>query len=365
MKYRALVVEDSSDIAESVIDTLESLGHEHDWAKSQEEARQKIGAGGFSYVLLDLQIPVRFGRGLACIEYGEHLAREIHQCPAMQGVPIIVMTAYGKEGFEMAAPLCEHGVVDFINKPFPQTGRTLASVIQGALTRSSRKHQPAPQRRTPDKPFQGGDMVLYPDRVELCGVTVVSSGKSSQMWTILGALAQRVDGQRYKAWDGNALAKLVGTDGGQGSVAGSVRDFRRNVAEALGQELGIKVEREDVIETARAGYRLSARIVVKDLRRAAAPVAVPLSARDEDDDADKRRDQILSLLRAGERLRVPGFAEKMGCSFTTAKREVDALKAEGQIEFVGPAKTGFYRLVAADESAFNGSAGSGHRSARR
>jgi CheY-like chemotaxis protein len=342
MKYRALVVEDSSDIAESVVDTLESLGHEHDWAKSQEEARQKMDAGGFSYVLLDLQIPVRFGRGLACIEYGEHLAREIHQCPAMQGVPIIVMTAYGKEGFEMAAPLCEHGVVDFINKPFPRTGRTLASVIQGALTRSS-KHQPAPKRLTPDKPFQGGEMVLYPDRVELCGVTVVSSGKSSQMWTILGALAQRVEGQRYKAWDGNALAKLVGSDGGQGSVAGSVRDFRRNVAEALGQELGIKVEREDVIETARAGYRLSARIVVKDLRHAAASVRLPAGG--EDDDSAKRRDQILSFLRAGERLRVPGLAEKMGCSFTTAKREVDALKAEGQIEFVGAARTGCYQLV--------------------
>ncbi len=346
MKYRALVVEDSSDIAESVIDTLESLGHEHDWAKSQEEARQKMGAGGFSYVLLDLQIPVRFGRGLACIEYGEHLAREIHQCQAMQGVPIIVMTAYGKEGFEMAAPLCEHGVVDFINKPFPRTGRTLASVIQGALARSSRKHQPAPQRLKPEKPFGGGEMVLYPDRVKLCGVTVVSSGKSSRMWAILGALSQRLDGGRYKAWDGNALAKLVGTDGGQGSVAGSVRDFRRHVAEELGRELGLKVERDDVIETAKAGYRLNGRIVVKDLRRAPAPATASLPIGDEDDDAARRREQILSFLRAGERLRVPGIAEKIGCSFATAKREVDALKAEGQIEFVGPAKTGHYRIAA-------------------
>jgi len=61
MKYHALIVEDSSDIAESVIDTLESLGHEHVWARSQEEARQKIAAGGFAYVLLDLQIPVAVG----------------------------------------------------------------------------------------------------------------------------------------------------------------------------------------------------------------------------------------------------------------------------------------------------------------
>lgn len=347
MKYRALVVEDSSDIAESVVDTLESLGHEHDWVKSQEEARQKMGVGGFSYVLLDLQIPVRFGRGLACIEYGEHLAREIHQCPAMQGVPIIVMTAYGKEGFEMAAPLCEHGVVDFINKPFPQTGRTLASVIQCALTRSSRKHQPLPQRLKPEKPFGGGEMVLYPDRVELCGVTVISSGKAGHMWTILGALTQRADGGRYRALDGNTLAKLVGTDGGQGSVAGSVRDFRRNVADALGQELGLKVERDDVLETCKTGYRLNARITVKDLRHAAPPMAVLESGGGVDDDTTRRRDQIMALLRAGERLRVPGLADKIGCSFTTAKREVDALKSEGRIEFVGPSKTGHYRIAAA------------------
>lgn len=353
MKHRALVVEDSADIAESVTDTLESLGHEHDWAKSQEEARPKIAVGGFHYVLLDLQIPVRFGRGLACIEYGEHLAREIHQCPSMQGVPIIVMTAYGKEGLEMAAPLCEHGVVDFINKPFPRTGRTLASVIQSVLERTARRRdRGAGKHLKPEKPFQGGELVLYPDRAELCGVSVVANSKSCQMWTILGALTQRLDNGRYKALDGNALARLVDGDGGQGSVAGSVRDFRRHVAEELGRELGLKVERDDVVETSQSGYRLNARIVVKDLRRAGANLPMHATIPDgpahagADEPTNERRAQILALVRAGERLRVPDFAEKVGCSFTTAKREVDALKAEGQIEFIGPAKTGYYKLVA-------------------
>jgi len=205
MKHRALVVEDDTDIAESVTDTLDSLGHEYLWVKSQEEARQQIGDGGFTYVLLDLQIPVRFGRGLACIEYGEHLAREMYESSTMPGVPIIVMTAYGKEGLEIAAPLCEHGVVDFINKPFPRTGRTLASVIQSVLDRTCRKREGASYRHLkPEKPFQGGELVFYPDRVELCGVTVVSSGRSCQMWTILAALTQRLDERRYKALPGSA-----------------------------------------------------------------------------------------------------------------------------------------------------------------
>ena len=377
MKHRALIVDDDPDIAESVAETLDSLGHEHVWVKSQEEARQQIADGGFTYVLLDLQIPVRFGRGLACIEYGEHLAREMCQSPTMHGIPIIVMTAYGKEGLEIAAPLCEHGVIDFINKPFPRTGRTLASLIHSVLERTCRKREGAGHEHLkPEKPFQGGELVFHKDRVELCGVTVVSAGRSCQMWTILEALTQRLDERRYKALPGSALAVLVDGFGGQGSVAGSVRDFRRHVAEQLGRELGLKVQPDDVIETAKAGYRLNARIVVRDLRntrtdplknarpngsheRANAGSGERVTRADgrantgsrervdaePDDPANEKREQILALIRSGARLRVPGFAERLRCSYATAKRDVDALKAEGRIEFVGPTKTGYYALA--------------------
>ncbi len=354
MKHCALVIEDNADIAESVADTLESLGHEYVWVKSQEEARQHLDDGRFTYVLLDLQIPVRFGRGLPCIEYGEHLAMEIHQSPAMQGVPIIVMTAYGKEGLEIAAPLCEHGVVDFINKPFPRTGRTLASVIQSVLDRTRRKRErTSPKHLKPEKPFRGGELVFYPDRIELCEVPVVSSSKSCQMSAILDTLKQRLDERRYKAFPGGGLASKVGSGGGQNSVAGSIRDFRRYIAERLGQERGLKVERDDVIETSKAGYRLNAWIVVKDLRNTGPRPTEnsrvntnhdPVNT-GSDEPANERREQILALVRAGERLRVPGFAERLRCGYATAKREVDALKAEGHIEFVGPAKTGHYKLA--------------------
>lgn len=353
MKHRALIVEDDADIAESVIDTLDSLGHEYEWVKSQEEARQQIASGEFTYVLLDLQIPVRFGRGLACIEYGEHLAREIHQAPAMQGAPIIVMTAYGKEGLEIAAPLCEHGVVDFINKPFPRNGRTLASVILSVLVRAYRRRERASSKNLkPEKPFHGGEMVFYSDRVELCGVTVVSKGRSTQMWTILDALNQRLDEQRYKALSGSALADLVKGNGGQPSVAGSVRDFRGYVAEQLGRELGLKLERHDVIETSKGGYRLNARIVVKDLRHMGARRrndGQTITLGDSDDPTTERRDRILAELRRGEQLRAPGMADRLRCSHSTIKRDLDALKAEGKIIFVGPSKTGHYQLTEASQ----------------
>lgn len=343
MKHRALVVEDSLDIAETVTDTLESLSHDHEWAKSQEEARQKIAAGGFTYVLLDLEIPVRYESGLARIEHGENLAREIHQRATMQAVPIIVMTAYGKEGLEKAAALCEHGEVEFINKPFPRTGRTLASVIQAALERTVRRRERvAPKLLKPEKPFHGGELVFFDDRVELCGVSVISSSKSSQMWTILNALKQKLADDRYRSFDGSALADLVDSDGGQGSIASSIRDFRRNVSEQLGRELGMKVEREDVIETSRSGYRLNRCIIVK-----VASNAMSQQGQRGENVAPEhdRRDSILAMFRTGQRLRTPTVAQKLGCSLTTVKREIDALKAEGRIEFVGAAKTGYYRVL--------------------
>lgn len=349
MKHRALIIEDDSDIAESVIERVDSLDHDHVWVKSQEEARQHLSNGGFTYVLLDLQIPMHFGRGLPSIEYGEHLAAEIHQSPSMQSIPIIAMTAYGADGFGIAGRLFEHGVVDCINKPFPTTGRTLASVIQSVLDRTYRKRERTTKNLKPEKPFSGGDLTFYEDRIELCGVTVVASGKSCQMWGILDALKQRLNEKRYKAFPGSALAG----NGGQNSVAGSIRDFRRNVAEWLGRELGLKVEAHDVIETSKAGYRLNARIVVKDMRNTGSRTKAISRANDShdpvntgsEDPAIERQNQIIALIRDGERLRVPGFAEKLRCSYTTAKREVDALKADGRIEFVGPFRTGYYAMT--------------------
>jgi CheY-like chemotaxis protein len=359
MKHRALIVEDDADIAESVTDTLDSLGHQHEWVKSQEEARPKISAGGFTYVLLDLQIPMRFGRGLACIEYGEHLAREIHQSPAMQGVPIVVMTAYGKEGLEIAAPLCEHGVVDFINKPFPRNGRTLASVISLAIDRAYRSRERARSKNLkPEKPFQVGEMVFHHDRIELCGVTVVSSGRSGQMWAILNALSHRLDDRRYRAMPGSTLVDLVDGNGGQGSIAGSIRDFRRHVSEVLGTELGLEVNMDDVIETSNAGYRLSARIVVKDMRKPGTADAEQKRASfagiGREDAASDRRERILQELRAGERLRLPALAQRLHCSQSTIKRDIEAMKADGKIEFIGPTKTGHYKTVEKRVMATNG-----------
>lgn len=395
MKHRALIVEDDADIAESVTETLDSLGHANVWVKSQEEARQQFADGGFTYVLLDLQIPVRFGRGLACIEYGEHLAREMYQSPTMHGVPIIVMTAYGKEGLEIAAPLCEHGVVDFINKPFPRTGRTLASLIQSVLDRVYRKHERASQGR-PTKPFQAGELVFYDDRVELCGVKICGEAECGIMRSILDTLRERRPDGHYKAFSGTELARRAGADRGQNAAAEAIRGFRQKVQQLLLDELNIECGPCDVIANDRRhGYRFSEKIEARSHDEPAnrtdrsdrgpvtpdgpvfqrvtwgfgseaevhgpvkqgGPVSGPENARggtvngtdgtvNADGPTNERRRWACEQLRAGHSLRREDLERQFGVSARTAKRDLLALRDTGEVEFVGPAKTGHYRLAA-------------------
>lgn len=395
MKHRALIVEDDPDIAESVTETLDSLGHEHVWVKSQEEAREQIAVGGFTYVLLDLQIPVRFGRGLACIEYGEHLAREMYQSPTMHGVPIIVMTAYGKEGLEIAAPLCEHGVVDFINKPFPRTGRTLAALIQSVLDRVYCKQERASHAR-PTKPFQASEMVFYDDRVELCGIKICGEAECGIMRSILDTLRERRPDGRYKAFSGTELARRAGADRGQNAAAEAIRGFRQKVQQLLRDELNIECGPCDVIENDRRyGYRFCEKIKARshdepvnrtdrsdrgpvtpdgpafqgETRGCGSEAAVhgpvkqrgpangPENARDgtangtdgtvnADGPANERRRWVREQLRTGQPLRREDLEKQFGVSARTAKRDFLALRDAGEVEFVGPAKTGYYRLAA-------------------
>lgn len=59
----ALVVEDDDRIIDQIEDTLFSLGHKFERVANQAEAQQKLEANGYDYVLLDLHIPARPGRG--------------------------------------------------------------------------------------------------------------------------------------------------------------------------------------------------------------------------------------------------------------------------------------------------------------
>jgi DNA-binding response OmpR family regulator len=76
MKYHALVVDDNPAILQDLKDRLDSLGHSCDCVDSQNLARKYIVKNGYSYVLLDLEIPVQYGRP-SRIQNGKNLILDI------------------------------------------------------------------------------------------------------------------------------------------------------------------------------------------------------------------------------------------------------------------------------------------------
>ena len=64
----------------------------------------------------------------------------------------------------------------------------------------------------------------------------------------------------------------------------------------------------------------------------------------------ERREWILHRMAEGKQLRAKHVAEHFNCSIPTAKRDLQALKRDGKIEFVGSTRSGDYRLCQVSKS---------------
>ncbi|NQU20407.1 MAG: response regulator, partial [Candidatus Nealsonbacteria bacterium] len=138
MPQKALVVDDDPEIREEIAEILDSMGDAYDMADCQSEGRRMFAAGGHSYYLLDLDIPVRTGTRPR-IQNGENLLHEILRRQGLFGPPVIVITGHGKDGPELARRVMSEGAVDFVNKPFPSVGDTLDKAIRRALAKQAQR----------------------------------------------------------------------------------------------------------------------------------------------------------------------------------------------------------------------------------
>ncbi len=236
---------------------------------------------------------------------------------------------------------------------------------------------------TTPRPFTGGGMVFFADRVELCGVDICSGPRSSRRRAVLDLLRLR-QRERFVAYSGEKLAEQVGLRDGKNGAAGLVRDIRNRISKALLEHAHIKCGEEDVILSGGPGYRFADCISVHEgqmpltepAASAAARFDVPnvpkphvpdvpdphvLNVPDQhvpnvpdphvpDVAVNERRIWILDQLEQGIQLRTPMVARHFGCSKKTAKRDLAALKEEGKVEFVGHARTGFYRIRGPDQA---------------
>jgi hypothetical protein len=204
--------------------------------------------------------------------------------------------------------------------------------------------------------FSGGEMVFFQDRVEFCGVDICSSGKRFRTRRkILNLLRKKRSDGSFVGYSGEQLAKEIELSSGQNSAGPPIRDLRHGITKLLRNQANIECGDEDVILSRGRGYRFADCVIVHDGDQ---PETRAIRDMDDtsgvpnvpDDAAGTRRAWILRQLAEGHELQAPALAKKFKCSVKTAKRDLQALKKEGRIEFVGATRTGCYRLRKPPES---------------
>lgn len=357
---KILVVEDDHKIKNEVIDeVLASLGYENDWATNQLQAVEFLGRDGYDLVLLDLQIPARPGSSAASSEFGKHLLRQIRDIKGHGNVPVVIMTGHHQDGLDMAADLVGMGVIDFISKPFPPKGRTLASVIEKTLRQYQKSQESQPPK--PEGTFTGGEMVFYPDRIELCGVKIFGS-KTAASREMLKVLAGEKSNGTYKYFGGEQIADKMKAENGIGTVTGCARTIRRQTAQILKKHLNVEIGENDFLEHSDQGYRLNHRITVrfcdsKEILRGQNSVPNGHLRGQKNDPINlgvsyrvKTRCQwILNALNHGRQLRREDVENGLKCSDKTAQRALDVLRNADIIKFQGSKKTGYYVLTKTED----------------
>lgn len=356
MKRRALIVDDDATIRESVGDIVASLGHEFECAGSQNAARRLLEGGEFSYVLLDLEIPVRDDGGFARRENGENLLAEIRGRPATAEVPVIVMTAHGTSGPDLGVRQMKLGANDFVNKPFD--GGKLDAAIRDALAKhakpnGSRHSIVEPKPGGPPRPFVGGMLALHEQHVELCGVTILQKNGRGHAWRIIEMLTEMNVAGKYRSFSGQQLGQALHRRADQNTVSQCIRALRRRISSALLEQLNIACGEKDVIQSGGPGYRLNPSI---EVRRVAGPGSLAdndpaLGTGVIDDDpgdtagVNERQRWILDQLRAGVNLRRGDVEKQFRCSAKTAKRDLAELRDHGLTTFEPKPAPGHYRLA--------------------
>jgi DNA-binding response OmpR family regulator len=120
-----LVVDDEKNIRLTLAMALEQLETPVDTAASGEEALEKIAAGSYGVVLLDLRLP-----GLDGMEVLRRVAKERPE------IKVVIITAYGS--IDLAVEAMKLGAVDFLQKPFnvPQVREMVRRILEKADQKS-------------------------------------------------------------------------------------------------------------------------------------------------------------------------------------------------------------------------------------
>ncbi len=121
---RVLVVDDEPDILNLISYNLKKEGFEIDTAEDGSAALQKVRAGGYALLVLDLMLPSI---------HGIELCRIIRNDRSLSDLPILMLTARGEEVDKIVG--LEVGADDYMTKPF--SPRELSARVKAILRRST------------------------------------------------------------------------------------------------------------------------------------------------------------------------------------------------------------------------------------
>ena len=329
MKTIGLIIEDDTGIREVLEDRLDSMGFDTQTAGSQAEAMEHLQKRRYDFVLLDLELPIRFGKPTST-QVGRNLLDQIRTDERNETTPVIVITAHGGNGPDLAVELMRNGANDFIHKP---SLHRLEEAIKHALN---------PKPKTTGKastgklhaaivPFEGGELKLGAGGAELEGILLC--GATATIFRILQTLCETNDKGRRRAFSGKALAARLGLQRGQVAIAEAISDFRSKVVQEL-KKAGLGADDEAVIIRGKGGYELAPHI------RTVAMAASTLPAPGEPGPEERQQWFLEQVLK--RKLTRADFEKHFNMSASTSKRDLRAM--DGKVEFVGTGRKGYYRL---------------------
>ena len=142
-QHKILLVEDDLDIAEELVCTLESLGHECTHVETRDDAETAVEVDDYCLVLMDLQIKASADTLAPRIEAGRTLLERLRLVfserllNAAHRTPILVLSAHTKNR-EETMRLMQLGATDVLEKPMSNNEPGLDVRISRALAGAQR-----------------------------------------------------------------------------------------------------------------------------------------------------------------------------------------------------------------------------------
>lgn len=348
MNRKALIVTNDNEVMDIIDDTLESLGHGFDRARSKQQAARLAAAGSYDDILIDIELPAKRQDARPDRVHGYHLLEELHQQKVCDSSLVIIMDGQA-QCLDYVVDYTKKGAAAFAGKS-PTDSHRLAKVIRRVLKSGK------PRQRTGRQPmpFRGGPLGLYVDRAELLGVQIMADLGYGHSLRILRALAGRSQ-DRYIPRGLTELMEMTGVDS-QNTITGCIRKLRRNCSERLARELNLECGHDGLIVRNDQGYQLASWIDVEVDEPSAVVVTGDISEIPENVTADvtvlslnERQAWALQEIEMGRRLQRCMIELEFDVSDRTAKRDLLELRQRGLIVWIREGGNGFYQLAESTE----------------